>query len=189
MLTITKVFKHFGTITKHKWLVFKLAVKAGIPLRGLLHDLSKYSPAEFIEGVKYYNGKRSPNACAKEDYGYSKAWIHHFGRNKHHHQYWHDYDTPNQTPMMPYKYVVEMICDDLSAGITYMGKDWYPGYQLKYWENRKDRLKVNENLKDLLTEVLTDVEKNGIDKVINKKKLKRLYAKYNAKELAKNKNR
>ena len=49
---IKKAIKHFNLITKHRWIVFKLCVKAGIPFRGLLHDLSKYSPTEFIESVK-----------------------------------------------------------------------------------------------------------------------------------------
>ena len=55
-----KIWKHFCLVNKHRWYVFRLSIKAGIPWRGLLHDLSKYSPTEFFESVKYYNGKRSP---------------------------------------------------------------------------------------------------------------------------------
>ena len=47
-MKIGNIFGHLKTITKHKWVVFKLSIKAGIPIRGLLHDLSKYSPTEFI---------------------------------------------------------------------------------------------------------------------------------------------
>ena len=61
---ISNFFKHLHMVNKHKYLVFKLSLKAGIPLRGLLHDLSKYSPIEFFEGVKYYDGKISPLKCA-----------------------------------------------------------------------------------------------------------------------------
>mgnify|MGYP006938595370 CR=1 FL=1 len=44
----------------------------------MMHDLSKYSPSEFIPGVKYYqDGHRSPNNAQREDEGVSKAWLHH----------------------------------------------------------------------------------------------------------------
>ena len=81
---ISNFFKHLHMVNKHKYLVFKLSLKAGIPLRGLLHDLSKYLPIEFFEGVKYYDGKISPIKVCKKENGYSKAWLHHRGRNKHH---------------------------------------------------------------------------------------------------------
>ena len=67
--------KHFRTITKHRHKVISHCFKAGLGFRGLLHDLSKYSPAEFIPGAKYYNGKRSPNVTERELFGYSSAWM------------------------------------------------------------------------------------------------------------------
>ena len=81
---ITNAIKHFNLINRHRWLVFKLCCKAGIPYRGLVHDLSKYSFTEFWESAKYYNGNMSPILFAKKKQGYSKAWLHHKGRNKHH---------------------------------------------------------------------------------------------------------
>ena len=77
---------HLGTVLKHKWHVFKLCVRAGIPWRGLVHDLSKFSYIEFWESVKYFQGNRSPIVKCKQEEGYSKAWLHHKGRNKHHYQ-------------------------------------------------------------------------------------------------------
>ena len=53
-------WKHFKLITKHKYYVFKNCCYAGIPLQGIVHDLSKYSPTEFLESVKNYSGDRSP---------------------------------------------------------------------------------------------------------------------------------
>ena len=110
---------HLKTVMKHKWIVFKLSIKAGVPIRGLLHDLSKFSPVEFFESVKYYQGgKRSPTIAAREANGYSKALQHHFGRNKHHLEYWYDLD--RQKPIvMPFKYCAEMICDKLAACMVY----------------------------------------------------------------------
>lgn len=52
---------HFKTITSHKFLVMKYCFKVGLYKQGFLHDLSKYSPTEFMVGAKYYQGTRSPN--------------------------------------------------------------------------------------------------------------------------------
>ena len=98
MNLVKNFFGHFNTINKHRFMVFKLSIKAGIPFRGLVHDLSKYSPTEFIEVVKYYVGTKSPIAICKMKEGYSKAWLHHKGRNKHHFEYWYDFNAKENTP-------------------------------------------------------------------------------------------
>ena len=173
---LKKAYKHFLTVTKHKYYVFRLSIKAGIPVRGFLHDFSKYSFTEFWESAKYYtDGKSSPITNCKRERGYSKAWLHHKGRNKHHHEYWYDYETTDEVPVIPYKYTVEMICDQLAAGITYNGKNWRKDTQLKYWRNVENRRKINPRIANMLDEVYVQVSKQGIDKVINKKNLKELY--------------
>lgn len=91
--------KHFKTITKHRHAVIRNCFKAGIPLQGLRHDLSKYLPSEFIPGAKFYQGTRSPNEAEREKYGYSAAWLHHKGRNKHHFEYWTDYNPAERRVM------------------------------------------------------------------------------------------
>ena len=73
-----KNFKgHLGTIIRHKNKVLCHCIKAGIIWRGIVHDLSKFSPTEFIPGVKYFQGTRSPNEAEREKFGFSKAWMHH----------------------------------------------------------------------------------------------------------------
>ena len=62
----------------------KECFKIGLYKQGLTHDLSKYSPTEFLVGYKYYQGNRSPNNAEREETGVSKAWLHHKGRNRHH---------------------------------------------------------------------------------------------------------
>ena len=62
---------HFKTITKHKLLVMHYCFRAGMYKQGLLHDLSKYAPVEFLVGCKYYQGVRSPNNAEREDTGIS----------------------------------------------------------------------------------------------------------------------
>ncbi len=175
---IKNILKHTKLVLKHKWLVFKFCTKIGIPFRGLKHDLSKFSPIEFWESIKYYNGKRSPITLCKQENGYSKAWLHHKGRNKHHAEYWYDINAPEQTPVIPYKYVAEMICDKLSASITYNGKDWTNSSELEYWEKEREKVKINKKVSDMLTEVFEQVAEYGIDKVVTKKNLKELYKKY-----------
>ena len=183
---IKNMFKHLHLINKHKWLVFKLSIKAGIPWQGLVHDLSKYSPTEFIESIKYFNGKRSPISISKQENGYSKAWLHHKGRNKHHFEYWYDFNTPDKTPVIPYKYTVEMICDTIAAGMAYMKKDWTPKAQGDYFEKRKDLDYINEDIKKILRDVYKQLEEKGIDKTINKKNLRKTYDKYVNKKEKKN---
>ena len=175
---LKNIVGHFIVITRHKWVVFKLCCKVGQPWRGLVHDLSKYSPTEFWEGVKYFNGKHSPITDAKKDKGYSQAWLHHKGRNKHHTDYWVDLSAPDKTPIIPYQYVAEMLCDKLAAGMVYKGKDWTKEYELDYWLNERDKTLVNDQVEALITEFLTQVSKDGIDKVLTKKNVKALYKKY-----------
>lgn len=175
---LKNILLHLHLINKHRWTVFKLSIKAGIPFRGLTHDLSKYTPTEFFESAKYYDGSHSPIVEARKMHGYSKAWLHHKGRNKHHSEYWYDSRAPQCSPIMPYKYVAEMICDKLAAGLVYNGKNWTKSTQKEYWERNKDKELANERVKNLLTEVFDQVSINGIDRTINSKNLKSLYKKY-----------
>lgn len=177
-MKIKNFFCHLHTVNKHRFLVFKLSVKAGIPIRGLLHDLSKYSWTEFSEGVKYFQGTRSPIIACKEKMGYSKAWLHHTGINKHHFEYWYDFNTSDKTPVIPYKYTVEMICDTIAAGIVYKGKKWSAKQQIKYFTSRNDLGYINDDIKKILIDVYNQIDKNGINKTLNKKNLKKTYYKY-----------
>ncbi len=139
-------WKHFKTITRHKLMVMKYCFRVGLYKQGLLHDLSKYSPTEFLVGCKYYQGTRSPNNAEREDTGVSLAWLHHKGRNKHHFEHWVDYclEDPERVingAKMPKKYVAEMVMDRISASRNYMGKDAYTDRApLDYYLMNKDRL-------------------------------------------------
>lgn len=57
---IKNFFGHLTTINEHRFLVMKHCFRVGLYKQGLTHDLSKYSPTEFIPGVKYFQGDRSP---------------------------------------------------------------------------------------------------------------------------------
>ena len=121
---MSKAFRHFKTITRHRHEVIRNCFKAGIPWQGLRHDLSKYSPTEFLQGARYWQGTRSPNDREREVKGYSESWMHHKGRNRHHFEYWTDYfptDRLIKPVEMPTRYVVEMFCDRVAASKIYQG--------------------------------------------------------------------
>ena len=70
---------HLRTIHHHKMLVMRGCFALGLYRQGLFHDLSKYSPTEFLVGAKYYTGSHSPNDGERRDRGYSLSWLHHKG--------------------------------------------------------------------------------------------------------------
>ena len=176
---IKNFFKHLHTVNKHRWEVFKLSIKVGIPFRGLVHDLSKYSYEEFSESVKYYaDGKYSPLLKCKKETGYSKAWLHHKGRNKHHFEYWEDInETERYGVFIPYKYIVECICDRLAAGKVYLGKNFNNKEPLEYWNNNKKKglIKIHPGIIEFIETVLTKISVDGIDASLNSKYLKKTY--------------
>ena len=157
-------FKHFLTITKHRHLVIKNCAKAGILWQGLFHDLSKYSPTEFLSGARFYQGDKSPNEGEREAYGYSKAWMHHKGRNKHHFEYWTDYSKTEKrlAPVkMPMKYVIEMFCDRVAASKVYRGKDYTDSHPLEYFVNGKSRRMIHPETSELLESLLVMLSQKG----------------------------
>ncbi len=136
-MDVRNIGRHFYTITQHKLLVMRECFKLGLYWQGLLHDLSKYSPSEFWTGVKYYQGNRSPNAAEREEIGFSVAWLHHKGRNKHHFEYWIDFSNDRTKGLvgnkMPLKYVAEMVCDRIAACKVYRGENYTSGAAWEYY--------------------------------------------------------
>lgn len=158
---------HFITITRHRHRVIKLCAKAGILRRGLVHDLSKYSPTEFIEGARFYLGDRSPTEAERREYGYSKAWLHHKGRNRHHFEYWTDYNpkTRKIEPVeMPLIYLKEMFCDRIAAGQIYLGEKYTDNNPLEYFLNGNARLFMHPNTAKTLEEWFRMLQKEGAKK-------------------------
>lgn len=159
-----KAWGHFCTITRHKYLVMKECFQVGLYRQGLLHDLSKYTPTEFLVGCKYYQGNRSPNNAEREAKGYSSAWLHHKGRNKHHYEYWIDYglDTPGLTGMkMPKKYVVEMFLDRVAASKNYMKEKYTDAAPLEYYKNGKADQYIHKDTRRLLETLLVMLSEKG----------------------------
>jgi len=162
-------WKHFKTITYHKFLVAKGCFAIGLYRQGITHDLSKYSPAEFLVGLKYYQGDRSPNNAEREDIGYSTAWMHHKGRNKHHYEYWVDYsleDVPGGiAPVpMPDRYIAEMMMDRIAASKVYMGKKYTDAAPLAYYYRGTDKAPLHPYTRQMLVELLEMLAEEGEEK-------------------------
>lgn len=156
--------KHFLTITKHRHKVIVHCFKAGIPVQGLMHDMSKYSPTEFIQGAKYYQGSRSPNEAERESRGYSLAWMHHKGRNRHHFEYWTDYNpkTKQLEPVeMPIRYVKEMFCDRVAASKIYKGSEYRDSDPYEYFLKGRDKRRIHPNTAALLEKLLIMLKDEG----------------------------
>ena len=159
-----KPWQHFKTITKHRFLVMCGCFRVGLIWQGLTHDLSKYSPTEFWVGARYYQGTRSPNTAEREAKGYSEAWMHHKGRNKHHYEYWTDMSkqTRNyESVEMPRKYLVEMVMDRRAACMTYQGKAYTDGSALKYFMGSRERELMHPNTRMHLEYILTMLRDKG----------------------------
>lgn len=164
-MKINNIWRHFCTITRHRQLVCGHCFKIGLYRQGLMHDLSKYSPEEFWTGVKYYQGTRSPNAAERELTGYSGAWLHHKGRNKHHYEYWIDISAHKEDGLvgnkMPLKYVAEMICDRIAACQVYKGKNYTSAAPLEYYEYTKNYITIHPETRALLEKLLVMLKECG----------------------------
>ena len=170
-MSIKSAFNHFKTITRHRHAVIAHCKKAGILWQGLFHDLSKYSPVEFSSGIRYYTGTRSPNDGERKDKGYSSAWMHHKGRNKHHFEYWTDYNpqTRVMSPVkMPAKYVAEMFCDRVAASKIYQGKKYTNQHPLDYFLGGKAVRIIHPETSDLLEGLLVTLANQGEEEAFKK---------------------
>ncbi len=159
-------WKHFRTITRHRHLVMRYCFRVGLYRQGLLHDLSKYSPTEFLPGAKYYQGFRSPNVEERKQLGYSAAWLHHKGRNRHHFEYWTDYlsGTREVTAIeMPPRYLVEMCMDRIAACRVYNGAAYTNADPLHYLTHGPDNRFMHAETRRRLEELLTILRDSGED--------------------------
>ncbi|MDO4522329.1 MAG: DUF5662 family protein [Eubacteriales bacterium] len=159
---------HFKTITEHKLLVMQHCFKLGLYRQGLLHDMSKYMPSEFLVGARYYQGNRSPNNAEREDKGYSGAWLHHKGRNLHHFEYWIDYclDDSGKTMCgmrMPRKYVAEMLADRIAASKVYNKGTYTQHDPLNYFLKGKSHYMMHLRTQKELEHLLRILDKYGED--------------------------
>jgi len=163
-----KAWQHLKTILRHKKMVRRGCFKVGLYRQGIMHDWSKYSPVEFLVGCRYYQGTKSPNNAERADKGYSLAWLHHKGRNKHHLEYWIDYSAESgrmEGMRMPVNYVVEMFIDRISASKNYQRERYTDKSPLLYYQKGKDHYMMHEDTRKLLEKLLRMLAEKGEDYV------------------------
>ena len=163
MNILTKFFKHLSTVNKHRREVRKLCFKCGLYWQGLTHDLSKYSPVEFYNGVKYFTGTASPHIGERAEKGRSDAWLHHKGHNKHHGEYWQDIRPNGKTDVitMPPNYLAEMLCDRVAASKTYLKDKYTTNAPLDYYLSHKDENQFETSTRVMLEHFLLILANEG----------------------------
>ena len=169
ILFIKNFFKHLHTVNKHRRLVRRYCFKCGMYYQGLVHDLSKYSPSEFFTSVKYYQGDMSPISAEKMKTGYSKVWLHHKGRNKHHWEYWVDrkhMQTSLYVYPMPYRYMLESVLDRISASKTYKKEQYSDSEPYDFFTNSIEFGTINYITRKQIADYLLYLKENGEEKAL-----------------------
>ena len=175
-----KAIRHFITITHHKILVMQGCFRIGLYKQGLLHDMSKYSPTEFLVGCRYYKGYMSPNNAERADRGYSSAWL------PHRHQALHSQARINTVQrstvdgiaahtglerlvvrayfISPFKFAVlvcEMFIDRVSASKNYQKEKYTDKSALEYYEKSVDHYMIHPDTKAMLEYLLVMLSVKG----------------------------
>ena len=171
---MNKAWGHLKTILRHKRLVRKGCFRLGLYRQGIMHDWSKYTPTEFLVGCKYFQGNMSPNNAERKARGYSGAWLHHKGRNKHHMEYWIDYPVGTKTPdgketehgvisgmKMPVRYVAEMFVDRVSASKNYQKENYRDDSPWNYYAKGREHYILHEDTRALLELLLWMLKVRG----------------------------
>jgi hypothetical protein len=139
-------FKYAKYVFWHKWYVLRACWNRGLILQGIVHDWTKFTPSEWFPYVNRfylsdYNHQKEGYFHEPNGSAFDYAWLYHQRRNPHHWQYWvlvQD-DEPTLILDMPYKYLLEMVCDWYGAGMA-QGK---PDIKAWYLKN-KDRIMLSD---------------------------------------------
>ena len=160
-----KYWKHFKTVVRHKHYVFRECAACGIFWQGLAHDMSKFGLTEFASSARYFQGTRSPIEAEKEEIGYSKAWLHHKGHNKHHWEYWTDFadDGSIIANQMPIKYAIETVCDWVGAGKAYSKEEWTQQAPLIHYNKMRKGRYFHPSTEKILLECVNLIADQGLD--------------------------
>ena len=147
---MNKFWGHLKTITHHRHLVMRY--------------LAMPAPPVFLAGVRFFRGPRTPNPAARAPNGYSLAWMHHKGRNRHHFEYWTDLSPVTRTyePVdMPVRYLCEMVADRIAACKTYQGAAYTDASALQYLDRAQESRLVHPNTMKRLRFLLTMLAEQG----------------------------
>lgn len=151
-------------ICRHKWFVFWEAMRLGIPFLGLIHDLHKFLPDEFIPYARFFYNSDGSNKQVRDKTGYYKpddtgdssfdrAWFLHQKRAWHHWQSWcfPDSNGKLKTLPIPNRYRREMLADWRGAARAQgLNRDSVP----KWFTANKDKMILHHDTETWLAEEL-----------------------------------
>lgn len=155
-------FGYLGYVLRHKWHVFYAGLFLGVPLwRLLIHDLSKFSRAEWGPYVRRFGGgNNSKWESPADDQEWKDAWLHHWTHNPHHWNYWRTPEAEDGTrdalPMSE-TYVREMVADWYGAGMA-QGK---PAIEAWYMAN-VGKMQLHPETKALANRFITEAVLSGV---------------------------
>ena len=158
-----KYFLHFKTITLHKLYVMIECFRLGLYWQGVVHDLSKYGPTEFLPSAKYFQGDSTPIAREKAEVGYSVAWLNHKAKNKHHWEYWTDFrNGAILTVLIPDRYIKEMFCDMVWASKAYNKDKFSRSEPLEYFDANAATWHMDAQSRDELRRMLEEYARKDL---------------------------
>lgn len=124
-----KYVKYLKYVLRHKWYVMIECFRFGLIWRGIMHDMSKLRPSEFIPYANFFYGNGNDIRSRRDKSGYYKptdtgdkefdfAWLFHQKRNSHHWQWWVLPEDGGGLKVLEMSDVaiLEMVCDWLGAG-------------------------------------------------------------------------
>lgn len=151
--------KYAALVLKHKWFVFLAGLKTKAPIwRLLLHDMSKFLPAEMPHYTRQFFGD------ADDPIGFVIAWNHHQKINKHHWEYWvpvtdtifEEWEDLKPLPI-PEKYIREMLADWLGASRTYNGT-WPDLDNWKWFNENFNKIKLHYDTRLFILSLIDDLK-------------------------------
>lgn len=157
-----KYLAWFKYLTKHRWYVMLECFKKGIYLRGLLHDIDKYLPYQFIPYANYHFNSDGSRINRRDSTGHYDAFESgdtefemsiylHWRRSKHHWESWvipHN-DSKYKVFPMDMTTIKEMICDWKGAGKANGTPDI-----IKWYKANKEKLILHPDTREIVENLL-----------------------------------
>lgn len=120
-----------------------------------MHDASKYTPNEYDAYDAYFYGN---NKSFEVVNNFNHAWLHHIHNNPHHWQHWVlNNDDPDEGEVildMPYRYILEMICD----WWAFSWKSDNLREIFKWYDEHKDYMKLSTKTRDIVESILDKIK-------------------------------
>jgi len=153
-------WSHLKYTTRHKYYVLIECIKEGIILRGITHDLSKFTPSEFSGYANFFfykNGSKKSNTHNNSDEikkAFDMAFDHHQNSNDHH---WRSYisDGRYDNSMtfireMPHDAAIEMVCDWIGAAKANYENE--PDIPLPWYKKNRHKMLLHTHTRKLIEE-------------------------------------